>query len=254
MKTSLSVLSLVSTLALISASSVFGQEAAPAKKEAPAAAASPAPSPVASPSPSASPSLAEQAETTTPTSDRIWKVGVYVAPVELPRLLSAGIEGRIWDTFGLSFQTSVFPMLSYQSISAKLTGSEIRPRWYPFKGAFFVSVGFGSFGVKGSKTETIQGESVEVIGDVSVSTISPSIGWTWGAKNRGFFYGMDIGIQLNSNTKTVVSSSTNSAAIIAAQQFIDLKGEVENKAKDAIDPFTKYPFPVLGLVKFGWMF
>lgn len=207
------------------------------------------------PSPSAIPSEAVTHEAPATTeSSRSWKTGFYLAPIEIPRPLTVGIEGRLFDTLGLSIQKSFVPRINLGTISGKFDSFEIRPRWYPFQGSFFIGVGFGTLSLAGSKTEIIASEAVEVEATITAKVITPTLGWTWGARNGGFFYGMDLGAQFTLNANTQVTSSTNSAAILALQQFIDLKSTVENRANDAIRPFTKYVFPVVGLVKIGWMF
>ncbi|MBL7715444.1 MAG: hypothetical protein JNL01_08225 [Bdellovibrionales bacterium] len=249
-------ITLMATTLILSTLTAFAEDqpaasasaaSAPADSAKPEAKPSPSPSAVPSPKPSETP-VAEEAP------GKIWKAGIYLAPIQIPRLMTAGVEGRIFDALGLSLEKCFFPKVSYKDISAKIDGFEARPRWYPFRGSFFLGLGVGSLSVIGSKTELIAGEAVEVTADVTASYIAPMMGWTWGAKKGGFFYGMELGVHLNTSVKTQVESSSNSPAVLAAQQFVDLKGMVENQARNAIDPFTKYPIPILGLMKFGWMF
>jgi hypothetical protein len=229
------------------------------------------PAPVETPLAEPTPPVAEEVKTPAPpnpkaeaaaaipaleaeaSKHRTFRMGFYLAPIEIPRPLTIGVEGRVFDRFGLSLQKSFVPRISFDAIQGKFDSFEVRPRWYPLRGAFHIGLGYGYLSLSGSKTDIIASESVTVTAEAVAKFIAPTIGWTWGAQS-GFFYGIDLGAQFTLSAKTSVTSASGSAAVQNSQAFKDFAASTEADANKTLEPLTKYVVPVIGLVKIGWMF
>lgn len=247
-------------------------KADPAKAAASPSPAAPTPSPTPeaspSPSPSATPSatpveeVKEEAKPAEEKKDETKKelygkknrnlgdfvVGPFIHIVSIPRPLGFGVEAKWNDILGVSAGYGFIPQITLDGVKVKLTGYDARLKFYPFKGAFFIGVGIGSQVLTGSKVETIA--TVPVTASVSLTNnfVSPQLGWNW-IWDSGFFFGLDLGVQLTlKNTGTVTSDAP--AIVQATAEYTALQNDVQKAA----DMISKYPIPLLTLIKIGYFF
>jgi hypothetical protein len=225
----------------------------PAAKEAVMAVPSPSPTPMMTPA-----TKAKVEETSTKEDDVYGKknrllgdfvVGPYVTGVAIPRPLSAGLEAKWKDFIGLSAGYGYLPQITISSAKLKITGYDVRLKFYPFKGAFFIGAALGKQTFTGSKTETIS--SVVTTGTVTQDNnfIAPHIGWNW-VWDCGFFMGLDLGVQLSMNRTNSFSSDITNPAVTNSAEYRALESDILKNA----DLVGKTPLPLLTLLKFGYFF
>lgn len=240
-----------------------------AKKEA-APSPSPAPeaTPAATPTPAASPTPVEEVkkEEAKPAEEKKedgkkelygkknrllgdFVVGPYVTLVSVPRPISFGIEAKWWDLIGVSGSYGFFPQLKLGEVTLKITGTEGRFKIYPFRGSFFLGVGFGSQTFTGSSTKEIS--TVSVTGTVSQKNnfIAPQIGWNW-CWDSGFFMGLDLGVQLSMSRTTTFTTNVTDPLITGSAEY----EELENDVTEMAEMIGKTPLPLLTLIKIGYFF
>jgi hypothetical protein len=229
----------------------------------------PTPTPAVSPTPVATPTPVEEVKKEEAKKEEVvkeevksdlygkkkrnfgdWVFGPYITLVSLPRPLSAGLEVKWWDLLGVSGSYGFLPEIKISGVTFKTSGTEGRFKIYPFRGAFYLGVGFGSQTFTGSKTETIQ--TISVTGTISQKNnfVAPQLGWNW-TWDSGFFMGLDLGVQLSmSRTTTFTTNQDSNALITASAEYQTLQTDV-NKMADLIG---KTPLPLLTLIKVGYFF
>jgi hypothetical protein len=222
---------------------------------------SPTPAVEATPSPEAKEAAAAPAPKSEEKSNLYGKknrnfgnfvVGPYITAVTLPRPFSFGAEAKWLDLFGASTSYGFLPQLKISSVTVKLTGYDVKFKFYPFRGAFFLGVGMGSQTFTGSMTQTMTVATVPTSITATVaqknSFIAPEMGWNW-TWDSGFFFGMELGVQLSSSHATTVTTNAD-PLVQLTPDYIALQKNITDKA----DLFAKLPLPLLTLIKIGYFF
>ncbi len=176
-------------------------------------------------------------------------VGPYGTIAALPRPISYGIESKFRDMFGLSLGYGYFPKVTLSSVSLKITGWDVRLKWYPFQGAFFLGAGLGNQTLEGSSTQTVSGIPATLNITQDNAFFLPHLGWNW-IWSSGFFMGMDLGVQLSMSRTTKLTSNITDPTLIASADYQKLQKDVQDKG----DQVGKIPLPLLTLLKFGFFF
>lgn len=173
-------------------------------------------------------------------------VGPKFTLLGTPAPFRVGLESKYANLVGLSVDYGFLPTLSFSSVSVKTNGWSLAGRYYPWKGAFYVGVGFGGQTLTGSKSEVVGGQPVTATIAYSQTFFAPQIGWRW-TWHSGFFLGMELGAQVP--VGHTVSVTTNAdASIQATQDYKDLRSQVETQA----DKYGNTVLPWTGLIQIGY--
>ncbi|MEK6579120.1 MAG: hypothetical protein AABZ55_07825 [Bdellovibrionota bacterium] len=193
----------------------------------------------------------------------------------------AGAESRPW---GLSLTVGVpHPVnLAYEKVydpdwtaaaglgSLKLTfqnkytigisNIDARVRWHPFQGAFFLGGILGFQTLSGAASEGI------VVGPTTVPTtlslnitsifLTPHLGWVWGIRNPGFFFGLELGEQLPfgaSSKLNVAIDDPSLASQLSAVQATLAYQSLLDKLQTYSNQIGLIKFPYAA-IKLGWIF
>ena len=117
---------------------------------------------------------------------------------------------------------------------------EVALRVYPFRGTFYLGVGFGHQNLDGQVTEK-QGTFVGVAqGRVESWVITPRIGWQW-VWRSGFAIGVDLGVQVTVSHSDTLSLPPGTPP------------DVEHDVRDLIHFGAEVPLPVLSF-RIGYHF
>ncbi|NDG85736.1 MAG: hypothetical protein EBX52_11970, partial [Proteobacteria bacterium] len=200
----------------------------------------------------ASPTPAPVAESKSDSSDsspRKFYLGPVFSPVFLPRPLSVGLEGKYTDYLGFSFDYGFMPSLKLSSTRLQLKGWDLRLKFFPFKGSFFIGVAYGNQQFIGSTSADIQGSPTTISISQDNTFFAPHIGWIWGS-GFGFFTGMDLGVQLSMSRKTTVTTDQTNPVITGSAEY----QSQQKKITDLADLIGKTPLPMFGILKFGFFF
>lgn len=177
--------------------------------------------------------------------------GPAVTLIAFPVPFKLGLETKYRDCFGLSFDYGFFPSLTFSSVSVGWNSWNVTAKWYPFNRAMYLGVGIGQQTFEGSKTESVTvgptTQPLTVTVAVNTTFINPHLGWRF-ISNSGFFYGMELGVQVPiSNSATVTSSDST---LNSTTEFQEASADVDAKAKT----FGRTPLPLLTVAQIGWMF
>ncbi len=153
-----------------------------------------------------------------------------------------------WDNFlGASFDWGFLPNISFSNVSVKLNGWNVAAKIYPWKSAFFVGLAMGSQTFTGSQTGTVLFQPTTVTTVVSSTYVAPQIGWRW-VWSSGFYFGMELGVQIPLSTSAATTSDKPSLA--GQPEYLLIQSQINDKA----NTYAKNPFPHFGLVQIGYYF
>lgn len=154
-----------------------------------------------------------------------------------------GLEGKWKNLVGFGFDYGFFPTLTLSSISVGMKSWSFTGKFYPWRGAFYVGVGLGSQTFTGSKTDLTIPDTLTL--DTKTTFFLPGIGWRWVVKS-GFFFGMELALQVPMSTTTTPTHSNPAATGPAATQ---LNADVSEKANS----LGNSTLPSLALLQFGFL-
>lgn len=112
-------------------------------------------------------------------------------------------------------------------------------RWHPFNGSFFLGAGVGQKIVSSEFNQAISATDSQTKLEITATTLTPTLGWMWGISDGGFFGGFDVGYQTHLSTKSNTTSTVDSSIKVTA---------------DEIEKLGKLGFPVITLLKIGYLF
>jgi len=215
---------------------------------------SPAPTPTATPVAEVTPKVEVPKEAVAADSEekqkkhKTFSAGPFITLVTLPRPFSFGAESKWIDLLGLSASYGFLPQITLSSVSLKISGYDVRFKIYPFRGSFFLGVGYGKQSFTGSSTQDISAVSTTVNVTQDNTFIAPQMGWNW-VWNSGLFMGVDLGVQLSMSHTTTVTDNVN-ALIQLTPQYAQMRSDIIKNA----DLIGKTPLPLLTLIKIGYLF
>jgi hypothetical protein len=229
---------LVAALALPAvAAEAAASGAAPVAVAIPAA---PAPRPPRPPLPPPPPPVAPAPEAYGKSSGLI--PGAVIGP-KLAIALPApgfGVEAKIQNVFGLSFDYDLIPDVSLGSVTAGYRDFNVAAKWYPWRRAFFLGAALGRRSFEASATDDVSGVKASL--EVESTYLAPEIGWRW-VWNNGLFLGMDLGYQ-------IILSSRTKLDIPSAGVSVDTTKDVT----DAGDEIGEIGLPIVSLLQVGFFF
>lgn len=139
--------------------------------------------------------------------------------------------------------------LSVDDVGVSLTKTELSLRWHPFAGAFYLGAGIGQQTLSSKATDTISGQSIEAKLDVTSSVLTPQMGWQWGVADRGFWVGLDFGMQSPSGAKSTLTTNADST-IQATAEYQKMKTDTEDQGQK----FGEASLPVFSFLRLGYLF
>lgn len=173
-------------------------------------------------------------------------VGPNVTLLGFPTPFRFGLETK-WDNLlGLSFDYGFFPSLTVSDVSVKYNSWRLAARVFPWKAGFYLGLGFGKQNFTGATSKTTAGTAVAYNLTVDTTILVPQIGWRWTSQS-GFFFGMELGVQLASSS-TATFSSDAPAAIQGTAEYAANKADIEDAGKT----FGQTTLPHMALVQLGW--
>lgn len=172
-------------------------------------------------------------------------LGVKLTAIGVPVPFRAGLEAKWLNLFGAGIDYGFLPSLSFSNVSVKMSGIGGALRFYPWRRAFFLGVGFGKQNFKGSMTDTFSGAPATVTLDFDTTYIAPQLGWRWCGES-GFFFGMELGVQIPMSTSS--TTSTDVPGFDSTAQGAALITQINDKA----NTFGNSAFPHFALLQFGW--
>lgn len=183
-----------------------------------------------------------------------FRVGPTVS-FTIPHLLNYGIEGTWNKTFGGGITFSDFSQ-EVEDIELGIGHWDVRFRWHPFQGSFFVGAAYGNqtLGAKLTTDLDVSGTQVPATFDINVNTtfLTPHLGWfaTW---DSGFTLGFELGYQMamsaDADDTQITLGGVNTAAAEQSEDYKKNKKDIEDQA----ELIGEKSLPYLALLKLGWM-
>jgi hypothetical protein len=183
------------------------------------------------------------------------------AAIALPHVLNLGIESMIGQRFGISVNYGNATR-TLSSVDVGVRHTDLRLRWFPWAGSFFVGSAFGSHKLTGELNRVIYDsttkQNIAVHGKLSASAnyIAPHFGW-FSVWDSGFTMGCDFGYLMPSGVKSSFSSNFGAIPSGVGEDSLRESGEYKEMRKDLEDSAKKYasmPLPFVTLMRIGWMF
>ncbi len=179
---------------------------------------------------------------------RQWRLGPAVS-LSFPRVTEYSLEFKSGNgMFSTALTTGGFSFKPDSKTKAGFSNFELRGRWHPFMGTFFVGMGFGSQFIKVQATDSISSNNVTLDLDIASSYSLPHIGWLK-VYDFGLTFGFDIGLIVPSGVKTKLTSNA-SDPIKATSDYKKL----EDDAVSSGDKLGRVSLPYMTLFKVGWLF
>lgn len=142
-----------------------------------------------------------------------------------PFTMQVGLNYQANDTWGLGVSYNSLDLM-FADVGLKLKMPELLLTYHPFKGSYFIGLGFGqetltaSAGVIGVNLVSIEVEAITTV----VKT-----GWKWGLANGGFWFGVDLSFISPSSPQVTITAPgvpTNDPDYIDAQDVAKKFGEI----------------------------
>jgi hypothetical protein len=150
------------------------------------------------------------------------------------------------------------------SVNLGISAIDLRGRWHPWAGAFFLGAALGFQRVHGTATEPIaytqsgitQTVNVTADGTINAAYVTPQFGWMW-VFSGGFTLGFDFGILVPISPRTqidlVADSALGNTAIDIVRSTASYQ-ELESRVDDVGNRVGKLNLPYVTVLKLGWMF
>jgi hypothetical protein len=183
--------------------------------------------------------------------------------VGIPHPFSLSVDLRIdgeWSV-GLALGgLAVSPRRAKGSTRMSIGGLDLRGRWHPWRGAFFLGAMLGGQTLSGSTTNVydVSGQDVSatITLDVKSAYFTPHLGWMW-IKESGFTIGVELGWQVPSNPRSLFGVSVDDPALAAYLDQVKATQEYKDFVKDIEDrtrPLGLLSFPYVTVLRVGWVF
>jgi len=196
------------------------------------------------------------------------RIGPSVS-VGIPFLLNLSLDAIWAKTWGASLAFGSFSM-DVGDVKAKMQNFDVRGRWFPWQGSFFLGAAFGQQTIGASLSDALKNNIVGV--EVTIPTtislevktmyLTPHLGWfaTW---DVGFSLGFEIGYQIalsasadfdatfgSSTTASGGTTTVNADDIKTTNEYKSLQQDAEESAKN----LGMVSVPYLNLLRLGWLF
>lgn len=185
------------------------------------------------------------------------------ASIGFPFLLNYSLDAT-WDkTIGMSFSGGRFQRELDKETEIELFNWDVRARWFPFQGSFFLGAAYGNQGIVAKTKQDLKVKTAEV--ELTVPTtmrlelntnyLTPHLGWfkTWGP---GFTIGSEIGYQMPLSSKAELQTGFEDVSA-EAETTVKNSDEYKKAKKDletSAEAFGKNAVPYLNLIRIGWLF
>lgn len=226
--------------------------------------------PAAAPAPETSETTPAVQEAAAPTATNTSSGGLLgdfrVGPsvnVGFPFLMNYGVDVMWKKTFSGGFYGGGMKRDIDDKSQIELYNWDLRGRWHPFQGSFFLGAAYGKHGIVGLTKSNLKfdNEGVEMTVPTSLrleitsSYLTPHLGWmsVW---DSGFTMGFEIGYQIPSGVSTEMQTAFENVSASGEQAVKDSAAykKLKTDLEDLGDTLGKTAVPYINLLKLGWMF
>lgn len=151
-------------------------------------------------------------------------------------------------------------------VSISMWSADLRGRWHPWKGSFFVGALFGRQSITGSTTQNLDVSSLGIPGVTTAPVTieanlasfyaTPHLGWMW-IFNSGIFMGLDAGVQFGFGSETTIETSSSDPLVGVALELVKLLPKYQSmkaRTEDGLNKLGNSSLPYITLFKIGYLF
>lgn len=189
-----------------------------------------------------------------------FRVGPSVA-IGIPHPLTASLDVVYDDMVNLSFGAGRFGT-KVKETEVEIRNWDVTARWFVFQGSFYLGAAYGSQGLVGKHTTTVDldynGVALKVPTtlrlEVESKYLTPQLGW-FARWDSGFTMGFEIGYIMPSGATSELQTSfkdvsaSAEAAVRASEDYKKSKKDVE----DLGEQLGKKGIPYITLLRLGWL-
>lgn len=190
------------------------------------------------------------------------RVGPTVS-VGFPFLMNYGVDAT-WDkTFGFGVGGGRFKRDIDATTQVELFNFDLRARWFPWQGSFFLGAAYGNQGIVGRVEKDLDVTTGNLTTKVPTTArleldnkyITPHLGWfaTW---DVGFTLGFEIGMQIPMSSKAELQTAFKNVSA-ATEEMLKDTDDYKKMKKDVEDMAASYgekAVPYVNLLRLGWLF
>lgn len=184
--------------------------------------------------------------------------------VGFPHPLNIAVDTKLFRhhfSFGAAagFLPYTHTLVTGEPIDFKFTNFELRTRWHPWAGSFFVGFGFGKHNLTTSGTKNFMVAQTEVPVTVTVPIRSlyatPHVGWLW-VWSSGFILGVEAGwlFPIGPQAELEISTSAQMTPLLDIIKTTDSYKKLEKDVQTAGQEVGATKLPFATLVRIGWSF
>jgi hypothetical protein len=181
------------------------------------------------------------------------RIGPTVA-LGFPHPLTYGLDALWNDTVSGGFSIGNFETKA-QDVEIGISNWDLRARWHPFGGSFFLGAAYGNQTIDAKLKKDIEVGTTKVSTSlklkVETTYLTPHLGW-FAVWDSGFTLGTEFGYQmaLSSKTKDLDVTFEGGADPSGSDEFRKNADDIKKGAEQ----FGKVSIPYLTLLRLGWLF
>lgn len=177
----------------------------------------------------------------------------------LPHPVNLTLDAKVGDYFSAAVGGG-YLNFSISDIGFKISNYDLRGRFHPFGGDFFIGSAIGKHSIGANKDATLTADSVSVDVNIDVEVealyVTPQLGWLW-IFDSGFTLGFELGwfvpLGASSTVTPTVKNSELATYLDAAKQTTEYQ-DAESDLKDNLDRVGKTQLPYLTIFRIGFLF
>jgi hypothetical protein len=191
-----------------------------------------------------------------------FRVGPTVS-LAFPYLLNGSIDAKWNNLIGLSVSGGKMKRDIQDETSLEVFNWDVRARWFPWSGSFFLGAAFGNMGIVGKKSKDLNIKNNDVTlkipttvrMEVKTTYLTPHLGWmaTWDA---GFTLGFEVGYHMPLSSKAEMQTGFSDVSTEAEEELkqSDEYKKAKKDVEDKTEAYGKKAVPYINLLRIGWLF
>lgn len=180
-----------------------------------------------------------------------FRVGALLGIVSVPRPINLELSIKPNELLGFGVGYSMFPPIKIDDVEAGFQAFNAVGRVFPFKGAFYVGLGFGYQMIDVEATDEIRGNEITATIEESNFFITPQVGWLW-VWDSGFALGINAGVQIALSSDPKVTLRDERGRVIRGPS--NEQQELEDDVRNLGEWIAGFPIPAVDLLKLGFYF
>ena len=194
-----------------------------------------------------------------------WRLGPTLS-LSFPYFVSPSLEWKVGKSFSAGLSSGNLKIskdlgTSFDRVELNVKSRDVRFRYHPFRGDFFVGLALGTLDlkVKGKKKTNAEVDNQTTSGIVTSQSqikshfLTPHLGWLT-VYESGFCFGFELGYhfpyQSSSSYSAIAQDPSLESQLKSSSEFQEQKKDLEGIVKK----LGKTAVPYVNLLRIGWLF